>query len=201
MKIMFLCACLISAVAFSFLSIIYSTGTIPFREPETPVQQKPAEKTDPFQTPTPHPSLIPGQETLDQLQTALQEARDLYLKKKSDLDAKAEEVAQQQALIADLKKEMETLRSQLEEKVVSLESGEQANLKALADVYARMEPASASALLTEMKPERSARVLRLIGDRQAAAILNETIAQGDRGAKIAAEWSDIIRRMQNAPGI
>ena len=200
MKIMFLFACLIGAVAFSFLSIIYGTGTIPFREPETPVQEEFEEETDPFQTPLSAHSLIPGQETLEQLRAGLQEARDLYLKKQGDLDAKAEEVKQQQALIAELKKEMEALRGELENKVVSLETGEQANLKALADVYSRMDPASASTLLMEMKPERSARVLRLIGDRQAAAILNETIAQGDRGAKVAAEWSDIIRRMQSASG-
>jgi flagellar motility protein MotE (MotC chaperone) len=201
MKILFLCACLISSVAFSFLAIIYGTGTIPFHETATPAPTAPSVQTNALPTPLPSASLMPGQETLERLRTDLREARDLYLKKASDLDAQAAEVAQQQALIAELKKEMESLRSQLESKVVALESGEQANLKALAEVYARMDPTSASTLLMEMKAERSARVLRLIGDRQAAAILNETIAQGDRGAKIAAEWSDIIRRMQNAPGI
>ncbi len=194
MKILFLFACLMSAVAFSLLSIIYGTGKIPGREPDAPVPVSSEEEPLPTDAPA---SLIPGQETVEKLQEGLREARRAYLQKQADLESKTEEVRQQQKLIALLRQEMEALQGQLEDKVVSLESGEQANLKALADVYARMDPASASTLLMEMKPERSARVLRLIGDRQAAAILNETIAQGDRGAKIAAEWSDIIRRMQS----
>lgn len=195
MKFMFLFACAMCAVAFSLLSIIYTTGEIPFHDAPPPVQDA-AEADDDLKTGDAR--VLPGQEPLDQLRADLRQTRDNFLQKQSELDARTEEIQQQQALIADLKREMETLRGQLEQKVVSLETDEQSNLKSLADVYARMEPASASTLLMEMKPDRSARILRLIGDRQAAAILNETIGQGDRGTKIASEWSDIIRRMKSS---
>ena len=45
-------------------------------------------------------------------------------------------------------------------------------------------------------PERAARIIGMIPDKQAAAIMNATAGAGDDGVKKAAEWTDIIRRMK-----
>ncbi len=185
MKAGFLFACVLCAVSFSVLSGILATGRIPFRaQPAAAVEAAAAQ-----------PVVVEdgNRKELNKLVDALHEERLAYQKKAADLDGREKAIQQQQEILSLLKKEVQELHRSLDEKVVRMESAEQVNCKRLADMCGKMDAASAASLLKEMEPPRAAAIVGLLGERQAAGVLEAAVASGEVGAKMAAEWADIIR--------
>lgn len=185
MKAGFLFACVLCAVSFSVLSGILATGRIPFRaQPAAAVEAAAAQPV----------AVEDGnRKELNKLVDALHEERLAYQKKAADLDGREKAIQQQQEILSLLKKEVQELHRSLDEKVVRMESAEQVNCKRLADMCGKMDAASAASLLKEMEPPRAAAIVGLLGERQAAGVLEAAVASGEVGAKMAAEWADIIR--------
>ncbi|MFH0879596.1 MAG: hypothetical protein V2A34_07770, partial [Lentisphaerota bacterium] len=123
--------------------------------------------------------------------------RSTYQAKLAELSAREQELKLQEQVLARFKTELKDLQSQLEASVFVMNATEKTNLRRIADMTGKMDPASASSSLLEMEKERAAMVLSLMNERQAAAILDATIAQDAKGAERVAAWTDIIRRMTN----
>lgn len=194
MKFMFLLVCIICAVSWSFLSMIFVTGTIPFREAE-----KEAAAVALSAAAKPSHTVFSGERgVVDQLKDALKKEHSLYEEKMEILASKEAEIVKKEEVVEALIAQFHELEQKLDEKIVEVQSAEAANFKRLAAVYAKMDSANAATLLSKLDPERAATILSLIGERQAAAILNEAIVQGPNGIESAAEWSDIIRRMKSS---
>ena len=193
MKFLFLIACIVCAVSLSMLSMIVATGRIPFRSQDANIEttEKSTEVKDEKMA-----GLVGQKETVDDLVLALKKEKKIYENKLGELVAREQSLSNQQEVVTLMKAELEKSRTSLSEKIVEADAAEQANLKRLSLVYSKMDPESASTLLREMTSDRAARILNLIPERQAAAILNASIATGADGTKKAADWSDVIRRMK-----
>ena len=98
-----------------------------------------------------------------------------------------------------MKSDLQQLQGKLEENTVRATQSEQANMKRLAEVYAKMEPESVATLLGKTETDRAASILRLLNERQAGAVLSAAVASGTNGARNAAAWTDSIRRMAVDP--
>lgn len=192
MKAIYLFACVLCAVALSLLGAIVATGRIPFSAP--PETQAPAAPARPVAL------ADSNRKSMAALVEALQDERRAYQKKSADLADREKILAQKQELLAALKKEVQDLQRALDAKVLRLAESEQANCKRLADMCGKMEPGSAASMLKEMEAPRAAAILGLLGERQAAALLDAAVASGESGAKMAAQWSDIIRLSVNEKG-
>ncbi|OVE76276.1 hypothetical protein BVX97_01535 [bacterium E08(2017)] len=192
MKALFLMACIFAAVSFSLLGIVYGTGTIPFVEPVEPeepvVTEKVQEETEQLQ-------FSPDELVIRDLKKELETRVNLYDAKLKEISEREQKLDERQAIVEQLKMELEDLYKDINEKVVIISESEKANFKRLADIYSKMESDSAASLMISMKPERAAIVLSMITDRQAAAIVASAIAQGDSGTRTAVEWADIMRRI------
>jgi len=190
MKMLFLFMSVICAIALSALSIVYATGNLRFvRVPDSSAEVEARPAKERF-------SVFSGQkQVVDQLIDTLNGERDLYRRKHGELAAREQQIARQQAIMADLRAELQKIQSELSESVLVVADSEKENLKHLAAVYSKMEPGSAATLLREIEPERAATILNMVGERQAAAILNAVVEDGAKGAEVAATWSDFIRRI------
>jgi flagellar motility protein MotE (MotC chaperone) len=193
MKLAFLLVSVLCAVALTALSIIVSTGQIPFVEPEikeqTIVQRK-----------TPLTVFAGQQEVVDEMVKDLKAKQDLYSKKLSKVEEKEEKLNEQKKIIRTLKQNMAEVQTKFETLIVEIKTTESQNYKHLAEVFSKMAPESAALLLSQMDEDRAAIILNNIGNREAAGILDALVSTGDEGAKTAAKWSDIIRRIKKGNG-
>jgi len=170
-----------------------ATGKIPFREgPEKVLESEKAVKIG-DEKPV---GLVGQKETVDELVMALKKEKQIYERKISELAAREQTISNQQEIITMMKSELDKSRNLLGSKILEAGADEQANLKRLSMVYSKMDPESASTLLMDMISERAARIINLIPERQAAAILGAAVAGGEAGTKKANEWTDSIRRMK-----
>jgi len=189
MRIAFLILAALCGVLLSVLTAVFQTGRMPLRDearPEHPTQQ----------VVTATSVRLLGEEALNELIAALGEQRTNYVAKTRMLDDSARETEVQKQVIAKLTAELKQLHAAARQSIVELELHERSNLRRLAEVYGRMEPESAVMVLSEMETERAGKLLSMIGERPAAAILSAAVTSLDNGSARAAEWSDIMRRLK-----
>jgi flagellar motility protein MotE (MotC chaperone) len=188
MKGIFLLVCIAAAGAFSLLSIIFSTGSIPFR---------PKEEGDLGQPPQ-QPGVLRESDSqfLEGLVAALESERRALQERETDIEYREATLEKQRQIVEQLKIEIENTDAMVKAAVVAINTAELRNLRQLATMYSKMEATNAGTLLRELDTKRAAKILSLCGDREAAGILDALLAQGAEGARTAAEWSDIIRRLK-----
>ncbi|OGV47505.1 MAG: hypothetical protein A2X46_14390 [Lentisphaerae bacterium GWF2_57_35] len=184
--------CIICAVTLSILSVIVKTGRIPFQPPPEPVAAKPAEEKGAESLAV----FSDSGKTVEELIAALKAERTQYEKKTAELGAREEEVKMQEAVLNRLQTELKELQAQLDENITRMVEAEKANMRRLAEVCGKMDSASAASSLLQMEKERAAMILSLMNERQAAGILDATVAQGAKGTETVAEWTDIMRRLE-----
>ncbi len=191
MKYLLLIMCIVIAVLLSTLTFIIGSGRIPFREPE--VQQAPAVEEDVIE--------VQRKRTM-----AMQEMVNTLNEERRNVQAKAAALAEREAEVklqelsyAGLRAELEDLRNKLNARIIEVQEAEQVNLKRLAELCAKMDAAGAATFLQKMESDRVAIILVNMGERQAAAIMDAAVAEGENGAAQAAEWADCIRRMEGKP--
>ncbi len=187
MKAIFLLMSVASAAALSLLTIIYGTGNIPFR---------PAEEDTGLPNQEPGVLRQSDRQFFDGLVAALETERRALEERENDLEHREVTLEQQRQIVEKLKAEIEKTDAMVNAAVVEMNTTEQRNLRQLATMYSKMEATNAGALLREIDNERAAKILSLCGDREAAGILDALLTQGAEGARAAAEWSDIIRRLK-----
>ena len=193
MKILFFIMCMVCAVSLSMISMIYKMGRIPFREMEpsataaAPVQEQPQMQALSV--------FSDSGKAVQELVEALNKERETYRAKLADLAVREEELRLQADVLGRFKVELKDLQAQLDANIYVMLDAEKSNLRRIADVTGKMDPAGAATSLLEMEKERAAMILSLMNERQAAAILDATIAQDAKGAEKVAQWTDIIRKM------
>jgi hypothetical protein len=193
MKIAFILLSMVCAVAVSMLVFTLQTGHPPFKPAVVP-------------SPPPTPELSGKgidlfidnrSKAVDELINALAAERQLTAKKAAELAAREDELKVQSETVTRLTAELKDAQVRLDQKIVNVEDSERANLRRLADVCSKMDPASASTFLQAMDNERAATILSMVTERPAAAILDAAIAATDKGVDRAADWADIMRRLIN----
>jgi len=189
MRIAFLTLAALCGVLLSVLTAVWQTARIPLQE-----EARTEQSTQQVVTATSVRLL--GEEALNELIAALGEQRTNYVAKTRMLDDSARETVVQKQVIAKLTAELKQLHTEARQSIVELESNERSNLRRLAEVYGRMEPESAVMVLSEMDAERAAKLLSMINERSAGAILGAAVTSLDNGSARAAEWSDIMRRLK-----
>jgi flagellar motility protein MotE (MotC chaperone) len=192
MKAFFL-ASVICGLAFSVLAVWLAISRrplpVPVRKPHPPMTVVQRLETD-----------EESRKIVDKLMEDLQTERATMLKREAELKSREEALRQQQETVTLLKTDLQQLQGKIDETVVRTAKSEQVNLKRLAEVYGKMDPDSVSTLLAKMDTERAAAILRLLGERQAGAVLAAAVAAGTNGVRNAAAWSDSIRRMASEQG-
>lgn len=192
--------CVLLVVVLAFILI---TGNVPFREPP-PVEQA---ATPP--PPPPEPQMMTPEsrsQFINDLISALQ-TRQLELDAKRDeLDAREQKLFLQEKAMAEMtakftaiENELEAQQVRLENDIVSAGKQSRVNLQRIAEMCAKMEPASAVDVLSEMDADRVAVILTMLDDRPAAKIMDAATEKGPAGAATAARWAEAIQRMKEEP--
>jgi len=194
MKIAFVLVSVLCALTLACLTYIYTTDKIPFKAPPpVPAPVAPTEIMSKNMN-------VPSDERakIAELIESLKAEKELWQKKRAELDAEKQKdnldvkIAVLQKLTNDLAK----IQGGLEGDIRGMKDAEKKNLQSIAEVYGKMEPANAAAILKEMDKKRAAMVISLMENRPAAAILDEVSLLGADGKKTAVEWADIIRKMK-----
>lgn len=202
MKIMFVLVSCLLAVSLSVMSAIIATGKVPFKAADEPDKTASSEEEKIVAgSEKANVSVFAGQagvvdELVKELKTRIQKQEEA----EKELALQRKEFESKMVQMQILEKKLAELKSEVSDKIVQIGSNEEGNFKKLAEMYGKMEPESASELLQKSAPDRAAKIISLIGERQAAAIMNAAVAMGESGASRAAEWSDAMRRMNNQKG-
>ncbi len=197
MKTLFLLVSILLAVSLSVLSALLARGLMAW----SGAPPASGEKTAAVPSLSPAPSapafaVFPEQARLiEEILAGLAEERRQYQKKLQELAEQESKFQERKIILERIELQVKELQSKLETRIVELEKAEAANFKRLAEMYAKMDPQGASNLLEQMEPERVAKILAFVPDRQAAAILDAAVARGDKGKSVAGSWSDALRRL------
>jgi len=196
-KIAFLLVSLLCAACLALLSFIIVTGRIPEALGGPSALEQAAAVAA---APEPTLDVSPTERAeLEKLLQSLREEQEQFAQRKSELEASmsVERLKDQLDVLGRLKADVETVQNRLDEDIKAMEDTERKNLKALAEVYAKVEPEKAAQILLQMERRRAAIILSLMQDRAAAGVLDEVSALGDESIKIAVEWTDLIRKMKS----
>lgn len=193
MKWLFFAMCMICAVALSMLSYAAASGKVPFFPvPEVvgkPHGKQAMEKVMPLGDPS-------GASGVVEMEKSLKEQTELYEKKLASLDERDKELTRRKQIVEEMERKVREVQDKLDGRLVEIDKTEAANIKKLAEIFSKMEPENAASLLMDLERERAARIISMISGRQAAAIFGAAVSTGAKGAKAAADWSDIVRRLQ-----
>ncbi|MBN1670902.1 MAG: hypothetical protein JXR37_07710 [Kiritimatiellae bacterium] len=189
----FLLMSIVSALALSLLSYTLATGHVPFQP--APKEEAGAEQPAAAPTATIRPQKA---DLVEQLRQELESTKNEYQRKLTAIEAAKSKIADEQAILLDLRQRLETLQTQIEANVQEMSDSERKNLRRLAEVYGRMEPDNVAQILRKDDKVRAAKILYLMGERQAAGVLDAVVATGDDAdKKLAVEWGNIIRKMRS----
>lgn len=194
MRVAFVVLCVVCSALLNILVFIVVTGNVPFRKPVEPAVAtvEAARRLDVVMT-----SVTDNdRKSINELIKAFDVERAALDVQRADLKVREEGVAMKEVALASLRTEVEGLQKNLEAHILEVKTTQQANLRRLAEVYAKMEPASASVLLKEMDKNHAATILSMTTDRAAAAIMDATIQAAATNAAIVAAWSEIIRSLK-----
>ncbi len=190
MRVAFLAMSMLCAAAVSMLVFALRAGHLPFQAPAPP---PPAEEKK--ETASVDIFLDSRSKAVDELISALTAERQSTAKKSAELAAREEELKLQSETVLKLTAELKETQDRLDQKIVQVDESEQTNLRKLADVCSKMDPASAATFLQAMDNERAATILNMVSERPAAAILDSAISSSENGLTRAADWADVMRRM------
>ncbi len=193
MKMAFLFVCVVCAGLISLLVISAVTGKVPLIGAPAPVVTKAARPAAPAVA-----SILMEDErkSLEDLIQVMETERNAITARESEIAVREESLKLREAACDRLKLEVEHSQKILEASIAEVKLAQQANLRRLSDMYAKMEPASASILLMEMDRKHAAAILNMTTERAAAAIMDATIQTGGTNATVVAEWANIIRTMR-----
>ena len=194
MKVAFLLLCIVCAALLSAMVFVIQTGKVPLRPTPLPVETVQPETKALEQAST---SFAEGdRKSLDELIKALNTERATLDTQRAELASREESVKLKEVALDSLKIEIESLQKELQTRISEVKASQQTNFRHLADMYSKMEPASASILLKEMDRNHAAVILNMITERSAAAIMDAAVQAGGTNAAIVAEWTDIIRNLK-----
>ncbi len=137
---------------------------------------------------------------IENLSNELKEERARLRKQADGLDQREQRIAAEQKELATMRGEIEGLRNEIAEKVVSIREDEAKNLRALAQTYTNLTPRAAVAIIREMDDVTATKILFLMKPDVVGPIFEEmsktTGTDGVPLSRRAAVLSEKLRLMK-----
>ncbi len=197
MKFLVLILSLFCAALLSVLAALYASGRLEKKEEPEPVvvaEVKPEVRS----------SMFPEQSrAVEELMKAIVARQEAMGRQETLLNDREEQIKQEMAVLNRMRDELALAQKEIDAyfgKVAEMSQGwdddERKNMRKLSEFYAKMDPQNAAKLLSKIEPARVARILNNLSDRQAAAIMDATVALGPNGIELAVKWTELIRQMK-----
>ncbi len=197
MKFLVLLLSLFCAALLSVLAALYASGRLEKKEEPEPVvvaEVKPEVRS----------SMFPEQSrAVEELMKAIVARQEAMGRQETLLNDREEQIKQEMAVLNRMRDELALAQKEIDAyfgKVAEMSQGwdddERKNMRKLSEFYAKMDPQNAAKLLSKIEPARVARILNNLSDRQAAAIMDATVALGPNGIELAVKWTELIRQMK-----
>jgi flagellar motility protein MotE (MotC chaperone) len=137
---------------------------------------------------------------IENLSNELKEEKARQRKQAEMLDQREARIAQEQKELATMRGEIEGLRTEIAEKVISIREDEAKNLRGLSQTYTNLTPRAAVAIIREMDDITAVKILFLMKPEVVGPIFEEmsktTGADGVPLARRAAILSEKLRLMK-----
>ena len=127
----------------------------------------------------------------------LKEQRRALTAKESDLRELEARLASERSELSSVTQHVSRLQAEINATILRVKEDEQANMKRLAKMYSGMDPASAAKVLGALEVDISAKILFLMKDDQASAVLDALPKANAEGVKRAADITKRLRLMQS----
>ena len=197
MKFLVLLLSLFCAALLSVLAALYASGRLEKKEEPEPVVVAEVK-------PEVHSSMFPEQSrAVEELMKAIVARQEAMGRQETLLNDREEQIKQEMAVLNRMRDELALAQKEIDAyfgKVAEMSQGwdddERKNMRKLSEFYAKMDPQNAAKLLSKIEPARVARILNNLSDRQAAAIMDATVALGPNGIELAVKWTELIRQMK-----
>ena len=197
MKFLVLILSLFCAALLSMLAALYASGRLEKKEEPEPVavtEVKPEVRS----------SMFPEQSrAVEELMKAIVARQEAMGRQETLLNDREEQIKQEMAVLNRMRDELALAQKEIDAyfgKVAEMSQGwdddERKNMRKLSEFYSKMDPQNAAKLLSKIEPARVARILNNLSDRQAAAIMDATVALGPNGIELAVKWTELIRQMK-----
>ncbi len=138
---------------------------------------------------------------IENLSNELKEERAALQKRAESLDQREARIAAERKELATMRGEIEGLRQEIAEKVISIREDEAKNLRALSVTYANLTPRAAVAIIREMDDSTAVKILSLMKPDVIGPIFEEmSKTSGSDGtplARRAAVLSEKLRLMKS----
>ena len=190
MKAMNIMLCLIIALLGGFITYSLQSGLLVL-QPDPEVVEEDA---------APEPIISTQVELVDELMLALESAQADVDTKMRELDKREADLNERHAVYVQLRNEVNSLMTQLEDRMVEVSESDRNSAKQMAGVYSKMDPGSAAQAFRNMTNERVALVLSQMDSRSMAALLDAAVKTGADGGEYVAEWTDALRRIEEDKG-
>lgn len=197
MKFLVLLLSLFCAALLSVLAALYASGRL-----EKKVEPEPVAVTE--VKPEVRSSMFPEQSrAVEELMKAIVARQEAMGRQETLLNDREEQIKQEMAVLNRMRDELALAQKEIDAyfgKVAEMSQGwdddERKNMRKLSEFYSKMDPQNAAKLLSKIEPARVARILNNLSDRQAAAIMDATVALGPNGIELAVKWTELIRQMK-----
>ena len=197
MKFLVLILSLFCAALLSVLAALYASGRL-----EKKVEPEPVAVTE--VKPEVRSSMFPEQSrAVEELMKAIVARQEAMGRQETLLNDREEQIKQEMAVLNRMRDELALAQKEIDAyfgKVAEMSQGwdddERKNMRKLSEFYSKMDPQNAAKLLSKIEPARVARILNNLSDRQAAAIMDATVALGPNGIELAVKWTELIRQMK-----
>lgn len=137
------------------------------------------------------------------LSEELRKERDAIGKKKAELDTLEKRLQAEKAELLRVRQQIEDIRDEIQNSVVTLLESEKPNLKSLSRSYSAMKPAEAVEILQNLNDEMIVKLLSLMKPNVTAAILaqlstaNNTDPSKPKGSERAARITEKLRLLKD----
>lgn len=146
------------------------------------------------------PKLVwdPQNPEVDQLVKELREEKEALAKRESGLNELASRLQVERQEIDRVAQEVQRMQTEFEKSLTKVKGDEVGNLKKLAKMYSTMSPDGAAKIFKELDDDSVGKILLLMKESEAAAMLEALAKQGAPEAKRAAGLSERLRVSSNA---
>ena len=197
MKFLVMILSLFCAALLSVLAALYASGRLEKKEEAEPAVVAEAK-------PEVRSSMFPEQSrAVEELMKAIVARQEAMGRQETLLNDREEQIKQEMAVLNRMRDELALAQKEIDAyfgKVAEMSQGwdddERKNMRKLSEFYSKMDPQNAAKLLSKIEPARVARILNNLSDRQAAAIMDATVALGPNGIELAVKWTELIRQMK-----
>jgi flagellar motility protein MotE (MotC chaperone) len=147
----------------------------------------------------PLPVMVPPEQSraVEALLREISARQDEQEKREKALQELEAQTKQEHILLVRMQDELSAAQRDMEKRFAAWDVEERKNTRKIAEFVAKMEPQNSARLLTEMDVHQAARILGMLGERQAGAIMDSAVTLGDAGIERAVQWGEAIRRMRS----